>query len=295
MQTATFTRSHQCGSSSRFHKFMYSCEIFVFSRTYLFVRALLAITRSTPTQEGRPEPMVEVWARSEHCSSSGVRSKFFFRWEWIRRFPGLQYKAFLYFHRAYVRFFYFADTYDPETSTAAAAAAAVTEHATTNWLRYNPTAPGSSRQHHARVTDPRCTVSSCFGKHMRSVTHHIYSLPIISRRLFLFCFVRHKTQTPPQTTAAVNRARYKQHAHRAQQQQAMPCACDRYALYRHARCTLSSCFVEPEVRHPSHTFNSLLELCSAAEATSCMYVAAHPCTWLPSQRRCSDSSTTTAV
>ena len=51
-----------------------------------------------------------------------------------------------------------------------------TEHATTNCLqRYNATAPSSSRQHHARVTGLRCTVSSCFGKHLRSITHRIYS------------------------------------------------------------------------------------------------------------------------
>ena len=108
MQTATFTRSHQCGSSSRFHKFMYSCEIFVFSRTYLFVRALLAITRSTPTQEGRPEPMVEVWARSEHWSPRGVRSKFFFRWQSIRWFPGVSVQRFFIFnvHTRTILFFF---------------------------------------------------------------------------------------------------------------------------------------------------------------------------------------------
>ena len=46
--------------------------------SYLFVRALLAKTRSTSSPEGRPEPVVEVSARSEHCSSRGVLSKFFF-------------------------------------------------------------------------------------------------------------------------------------------------------------------------------------------------------------------------
>ena len=38
-----------------------------------------------------------------------------------------------------------------------------TAHATTNWLHgCKVNAPSRSRQHHARVTDPRCTVSSCF-------------------------------------------------------------------------------------------------------------------------------------
>ena len=69
--------------------YTYICEFFVCVRTYLFVRAFLAKTLSTSTQEGRPEPVVELRARSEHCSYRGVPSKFvFFRWEWIRRFPG---------------------------------------------------------------------------------------------------------------------------------------------------------------------------------------------------------------
>ena len=71
------------------------------------------------------------------------------------------------------------------------AAAQCTGHATTNWLqRYNATARSSSRQHHVRVADLRCTVSSCFGKHLRFITHRIYWYLL----LLLFCFVRHKTQ-----------------------------------------------------------------------------------------------------
>ena len=138
--------------------------------------------------------------------------------------------------------------------------------------------PSSSRQHHARVTYLRCTVSSCFGKHLRSITHRIYSYQVSLG----CCCCSASFGTKPrynhtqQTTAAVQRARYNQHPYRAQQQQATPRACDRYALYRHARCVLSSCFVEPEVRHPSHTSNSLPELCSAAEATCCMYARCCP-------------------
>ena len=40
--------------------YMYICKMFVYFGSYLFVRALLAKTPSTSTQEGRPEPMVEV-------------------------------------------------------------------------------------------------------------------------------------------------------------------------------------------------------------------------------------------
>ena len=174
--------------------------------------------------------MVEVRARSEHSSSRGVRSKFFFRREWIRRFPGVSVQRLFFFHRAYSVDIFFCGEIMTQR-LAQQRQQQCTEHATTNWLqRYNATAPSSSRQHHARVTDSRCTVSSCFGKHARSVTHHIYSYQL-SRRLFLFCFVRHKARTPPHTTAAVERARYNQHPYRAQQPQATPCACDRYALY----------------------------------------------------------------
>ena len=107
-----------------------------------------------------------------------------------------------------------------------------TEHATTNWLqRYNATAPSSSSQHHARVTDPRCTVSSCFVEPEIRHPSHLLE-PGISRLLLLFYFVRHKTQIQQHTSAAaVKRARHNQHPCRAQQQQATPCACGRYALY----------------------------------------------------------------
>ena len=56
----------------------YICDVFVCFLNYLFVRALLPKTLTTSTQEGRPEPVVEVWARSENCCSHGGRSRFFF-------------------------------------------------------------------------------------------------------------------------------------------------------------------------------------------------------------------------
>ena len=68
--------------------YMYNCETFVFFRRYPFVQALFGKTPSTPTREARPDTLVEVRARSEHCRSRGKRSKFFFRWECIRQFPG---------------------------------------------------------------------------------------------------------------------------------------------------------------------------------------------------------------
>ena len=179
-----------------------------------------------------------------------------------------------YFHRTYN--FFLRRDHDPEISTAAAAAAvhrACYNQLATTLRRY--------RAQQQQATPCACDRSALYCVELlwkaREIRHPSHLLvPIISRLLFLACFVRHKTRTQPHTTAAVQRACYNQHPYRAQQQQATPCACDRYALYRHARCTLSSCFVEPEVRHPSHTSNSLLELCSAAEATSCMYARCCP-------------------
>ena len=164
-----------------------------------------------------------------------------------------------YFHRTYN--FFLRRDHDPEISTAAAAAAV---HRATNWLqRYNAIAPSSSR-HHARVTDPRCTVSSCFGKHVRSVAHHIYSY-----QLFLgccFCSASFGTKLGHSRT---QQQQCKEHA--TTSIPIAPGSRQRYARVtdtRCTRCTLSSCFVEPEVRHQSYASNSLLDLCSAAEATS---------------------------
>ena len=70
------------------HMHTYICDFFVCFGSYLFVRELLAKPLSMSTQEGRPEPVVEVWARSEHCSSRGVLSKFFSGGSGSGDFPG---------------------------------------------------------------------------------------------------------------------------------------------------------------------------------------------------------------
>ena len=53
------------------------CHFFVRVRTYLFVRALLVKTLRRSTREGRPDTLVEVWARSVHSGARCRRSKFF--------------------------------------------------------------------------------------------------------------------------------------------------------------------------------------------------------------------------
>ncbi|CAN0452836.1 unnamed protein product [Laminaria digitata] len=130
-----------------------------------------------------------------------------------------------------------------------------TEHATTAWLpRHNATTPSSSRQHHARVADPRRTVSSCFGRNLRSVAHHTYQVPGISLLLATASFVTTQIQHTT-TAAAVHRSCYNQlattlHPCRAQQQQTT--ACGAYALY-----SVELFRKEPEIRHPSHLRVSL--------------------------------------
>ena len=57
-------------------------------------------TLSTRTPEARADTMVEVSARSVHSGARGRRSKFFFRREWIRRFPWFRYES-PYFVRTY--------------------------------------------------------------------------------------------------------------------------------------------------------------------------------------------------
>ena len=103
---------------------------------------------------------------------------------------------------------------------------------------------------------------------MRSVTHNVYSYQLSLG----CCFCSASFGTKPR------------HNHTQQQQcrehatTSIPIA-PSGSRQRHARvtdtrctrCTLSRCFVEPEVLHPSHTSNSLLEICSAAEATGSMY------------------------
>ena len=77
--------------------YTYICEMFVCFGSYLF--ALLAKWLSTSTQEDdRPEPVVAVCARSEHCSSRGVLSKFFPAGvnKTIYDFPGFSMRPILY-------------------------------------------------------------------------------------------------------------------------------------------------------------------------------------------------------
>ena len=79
------------------------------------------------------------------------------------------------------------------------------------------------------MTDLRCTaVSSCFGRHLRFITHRIYWY-----LLLLFCFVRHKTQMhiTAHNCSASAKSTLQPASSRAQQQQATPCTCGRYALY----------------------------------------------------------------
>ena len=58
---------------------MYSsvCHVFVCFRTYIFVRALFGKNPRTSTPEGRPDTVVEVWARSVNSGARGRRSNFF--------------------------------------------------------------------------------------------------------------------------------------------------------------------------------------------------------------------------
>ena len=97
--------------------YTYVCDIFVCFRSYLVVRSLLPKTLRTSTQgRGRPAPVVEVWARSDHCSSRGVRSKrFFIRRERIRRFRGVFVQRNFMFI-VYTILFFFRRDHDPETS-----------------------------------------------------------------------------------------------------------------------------------------------------------------------------------
>ena len=169
--------------------------------------------------------MVEVWARSEHCSSRGVRSKFFFGWEWIRRFPGVSVQC----------IFIFIVHFGGEIMTkrqATAAAAAAVHRACYNQLA---TTLQRYRAQQQQATPCACDRSALYcvellwkAPEIRQPSHVL--VPGISRLLLLFCFVRHKSQTQPHTTAAVQRSRNNQHPYRAQQQQATPCACDRYAV-----------------------------------------------------------------
>ena len=117
-------------------------------------------------------------------------------------------------------------TQRPATAGPAAAAAAAAVHRacynqlSTTLQRY--------RAQQQQATPCACDRSALYCVEMlwkaREIRHPSHLLvPITSRLLFLFCFVRHKTQTQPHTTAAVQRACYNKLAttlqrYRAQQQ-----------------------------------------------------------------------------
>ena len=122
----------------------------------------------------------------------------------------------------------------PATAGPAAAAAAVAVHRAC----YNQLATTLKRYHAQRqqATPCACDRSALYcvellwkALEIRQPSHLL--VPGIFRLLLLFGFVWHKTQIQQQTTVAVERARYNQHPCRAQQQQAIPCACGRYTLY----------------------------------------------------------------
>ena len=56
----------------------YICEYMVRFCSCLFVRAPFVRTLRGSTEEGRPDTVVEVWARSVKCVARGVHSKLFF-------------------------------------------------------------------------------------------------------------------------------------------------------------------------------------------------------------------------
>ena len=143
------------------------------------------------------------------------------------------------------------------------------------------------------MTDPRFTESSCFGKHVRSVTHHIYSY-----QLYLgCCFCSASFGTKP-THNRTQQQQCQEHATTS-----IPIA-PSSSRQRHARVTDTRAVlcrvVLSNLRSVTHHIH--LTLCWSYALlqklqVACMHVAAQPCTWLPSQRRCSssDSSTTTVV
>ena len=232
------------------------------------------------TQEGRPEPVVEVWARSEHCSSRGGRSKFFSLREWIRWFPGVSVQSIFIFIVHTILSFFCGEivTQRPVTAApaAAAAAAAAVHRACYNQLA---TTLHRYRAQQQQATPCACDRSALYcvellwkAPEIRQPSHVL--VPGISRLLLLFCFVRHKTQVQKYTaTAAVKRARYNQHPCRAQQQQATPCACSRYALYS-CQVTLSN------LRSVTHHIYP-----SAGAIFGCSSYMLHVCTWLPIHAR----------
>ena len=78
--------------------YSYSCGFFVCFRSYIFVREQFE-------QKLTSLHVVEVSARSEQYCASGERSKFFFRREWRRAFPGVSVWDRIRFHNTYLRLF----------------------------------------------------------------------------------------------------------------------------------------------------------------------------------------------
>ena len=81
--------------------YKYNCRFFVCFRTYLFVRALFGKMLRRSTQEGRPDAVVEVWARSVHSGPRGRRLKFFSGGSGYDDFPGFLHETFFFFIRTY--------------------------------------------------------------------------------------------------------------------------------------------------------------------------------------------------
>ena len=122
----------------------------------------------------RPEPVIEVGARSEHCSSRGVPSKYFFRRKRIRRFPGfLCMRPILYVRTGNdLSVCPLSRAHSPGHTTQA-------DNRTCREYDVTTLPPISiSRQHRACVTCPSalycCGYSSCVHRSLRPVIHHLY-------------------------------------------------------------------------------------------------------------------------
>ena len=151
--------------------FMYNCDFFVCFRTYLFGRALLA--KILKLRRYR-KAVRNLWSRFELNPSTVARvagaPSFFFSGVDKTISRGFS-KTLFDFHRAYDFFLFLRRDHDPATAEAVAV-----HRACNNRLqRCNATAPSNTAGNTISVTDLRCTaVSSCFGKHLRFITHRIY-------------------------------------------------------------------------------------------------------------------------
>ena len=106
------------------------------------------------------------------------------------------------------------------------------------------------------MTDLRCTaVSSCFGRHLRFITHRIYWYLLLR-----FCFVRHKTQM--HVTAHNCSASAESTLQPASQSR--PAAAGNAMHVWQIRAVRCRAAVEPEVRHPSHLSAGAMQQLHAA-------------------------------